>query len=112
VLRQAAQAVTGGAPDAVADATATSDAQDAGGHAASARAPAVRGEIQSRQDALLMLDRVIHYLQQSEPGNPAPLLIERAKKLIGVSFLEIIQNLAPNALDTIETVTGARPSGD
>ncbi len=112
VLRQAAQAVAGGAPDASADAAAPADAQDAGGHAATARAPAVRGEIQSRQDALLMLDRVIHYLQQSEPGNPAPLLIERAKKLIGVSFLEIIQNLAPNALDAIETVTGARPSGD
>ncbi|MES2532646.1 MAG: type VI secretion system protein TssA [Pseudomonadota bacterium] len=112
VLRQAAQAVAGGASDTAADAAAPSDAQPDGGHAATARAPAARGEIQSRQDALLMLDRVIHYLQQSEPGNPAPLLIERAKKLIGVSFLEIMQNLAPNALDTIETVTGARPSGD
>ena len=113
VLRQAAQAVTGGEP-AAGDAAPpdVQDARGAGGHAATARASAVRGEIQSRQDALLMLDRVIHYLQQSEPGNPAPLLIERAKKLIGVSFLEIIQNLAPNALDTIETVTGARPSGD
>lgn len=114
VLRQAAQAVTGGEPAATADADAATepDMPDAAGAAAPSRAPAVRGEIQSRQDALLMLDRVIHYLQQSEPGNPAPLLIERAKKLIGVSFLEIIQNLAPNALDTIETVTGARPSGD
>lgn len=69
-----------------------------------------RGEIQSRQDALQMLDRVIRYLETAEPGNPAPLLIERAKKLIGVSFLEIMANLAPNALDTIEAVTGARPS--
>lgn len=57
-----------------------------------------------------MLDRVIRYLEQAEPGNPAPLLIERAKKLIGVSFLEIMANLAPNAMDTIETVTGRRPS--
>ncbi|RYZ11996.1 MAG: type VI secretion system protein TssA [Comamonadaceae bacterium] len=72
-------------------------------------APAARtapGEIRNRQDALQMLDRVIHYLEQSEPGNPAPLLIQRAKKLIGVSFLEIMANLAPNALDTIETVMG------
>jgi type VI secretion system protein ImpA len=70
----------------------------------------MRGEIQSRQDALQMLDRVIRYLEQAEPGNPAPLLIERAKKLIGVSFLEIMANLAPNAMDTIENVTGKRPS--
>lgn len=57
-----------------------------------------------------MLDRVIRFLETTEPGNPAPLLIERAKKLIGVSFLEIMANLAPNALDTIENVTGRRAS--
>ncbi|MBY4595588.1 type VI secretion system protein TssA [Ottowia caeni] len=66
------------------------------------------GEIRSRQDAIQTLNRVIHYLEQAEPGNPAPLLIERAKKLIGVSFLDIMANLAPNALDTIEVVTGKR----
>jgi type VI secretion system protein ImpA len=55
---------------------------------------------------LQTLDRVIRYLEQTEPGNPAPLLIARAKKLIGVSFLEIMADLAPNALDTIEAVTG------
>jgi type VI secretion system protein ImpA len=59
-----------------------------------------------------MLDRVISYLIQAEPGNPAPLLIERAKKLIGVDFFEIMANLAPNAMDTIETVTGKRPSSE
>jgi type VI secretion system protein ImpA len=53
---------------------------------------------------------VIRFLEQTEPGNPAPLLIDRAKKLIGVSFLEIMANLAPGALDTIETVTGKRSS--
>ncbi len=71
-------------------------------------ASAPSGEIRSRQDAIQTLNRVIHYLEQAEPGNPAPLLIERAKKLIGVSFLEIMENLAPNALDTIEMVTGKR----
>ena len=75
------------------------------GTTGSARA-AAPGEIRTRQDALQTLDRVIHYLQQAEPGNPAPLLIARAKKLIGVSFFEIMADLAPNALDTIETVTG------
>ncbi|QSI28644.1 type VI secretion system protein TssA [Variovorax sp. RKNM96] len=78
------------------------------GDAAPSRA--TRGEIQNRQDALQTLDRVIRFLEQTEPGNPAPLLIDRAKKLIGVSFLEIMANLAPGALDTIETVTGKRSS--
>jgi type VI secretion system protein ImpA len=96
-----------GAPEE-AEAGAEGDASQAGGGAA--RPAAARGEILNRQDALQTLDRVIRFLEQTEPGNPAPLLIDRAKKLIGVSFLEIMANLAPNALDTIETVTGKRPS--
>jgi type VI secretion system protein ImpA len=70
---------------------------------------AARGEVASRQDALDTLDRVIRYLEQSEPGNPAPLLIKRAKRLIGVSFLDIMADLAPDALSSIENITG-RPS--
>lgn len=69
------------------------------------------GEIRNRQDALKMLDRVIHFLQQSEPGNPAPLLIARAKQLIGVNFLDIINNLAPDALESIQRIAGT-PSSD
>jgi type VI secretion system protein ImpA len=99
-----------GAATAADDAAATAHAADgdtAGDPAAPARSSsAARGEIQSRQDALQMLDRVIRYLEHVEPGNPAPLLIARAKKLIGVSFLQIMADLAPNAIDTIETVTG------
>ncbi len=76
---------------------------------APAAGPSHPGEIRTRQDALLTLDRVIRYLEQTEPGNPAPLLIARAKQLIGVSFLDIVANLAPNALETIEVITGPRP---
>ena len=108
VLRQACAAVGGGvAPTAGDEATAEADP---GAPGAAATPPVARGEITSRQDAVMTLDRVIRYLEQTEPGNPAPLLLERAKKLIGVSFFEIMANLAPNALDTIETVTGKRPS--
>ncbi len=107
VLRQACAAVGGsGAADAVVDDVVA----EVGAPGAAAAPPAARGEIASRQDAVMTLDRVIRYLEQTEPGNPAPLLLERAKKLIGVSFFEIMANLAPNALDTIETVTGKRPS--
>ncbi len=66
----------------------------------------IRGEVNSRQDALLMLDKVIAYLERTEPGNPAPLLIQRAKRLVGVSFLSIMEDLAPDALGTIQNITG------
>ena len=98
-----------GAPEEAGEA-GTEEGVDGAAGGGGARPAAARGEIQTRQDALQMLDRVIRFLETTEPGNPAPLLIERAKKLIGVSFLEIMANLAPNALDTIENVTGRRAS--
>ncbi|RYF84019.1 MAG: type VI secretion system protein TssA [Comamonadaceae bacterium] len=107
VLHKAATAVAGAAPEP--EASLATTAEDAPAGTTAAPVPQ-RGEIRSRQDAVQMLDRVIRYLEQSEPGNPAPLLIERAKKLIGVSFFEIMSNLAPNAIDSIETVTGKRPA--
>ena len=106
VLRQACNALAilppGAQPVAAGEGAVNADG--------ASRMATPHGEIRSRQDVLQTLDRVISYLEQSEPGNPAPLLIQRAKKLIGVSFLDIMANLAPSALDTIETVTGARPS--
>ncbi|KQX84626.1 type VI secretion system protein TssA [Variovorax sp. Root473] len=110
VARAVAKACTAaaGAPEVSAEEGTTADSDAPSGNAA--RPATTRGEIQNRQDAVQMLDRVIRYLEQAEPGNPAPLLIERAKKLIGVSFLDIMANLAPNAMDTIETVTGKRQS--
>jgi type VI secretion system protein ImpA len=110
VLRTASTAVMGDGAEAEPEA----EAGEAGGGDAPAggRPAAPRGEINSRQDALLTLDRVIRFLEQTEPGNPAPLLIERAKRLIGVSFFEIMNDLAPNAIDSIELVTGPRPSSE
>ncbi len=69
----------------------------------------VMGQLASRQDAIQTLDKVIRYLEQTEPGNPAPLLIKRAQRLIGVSFIDIMSDLAPDALGTIENITGRPP---
>lgn len=102
-----AGAAAAGAPEAEPGDAPAADAGDAAPVAARAAAP---GEIRNRQDALQTLDRVIRYLEQTEPGNPAPLLIQRAKRLIGVSFLEIMANLAPNAMDTIEMIAGKQPA--
>lgn len=109
VLNKACAAVAGTAvpAEAATDADAAAGEQPATGDGnAPAQRAAAPGELRTRQDVLQTLDRVIRYLEQTEPGNPAPLLIARAKKLIGVSFLEIMADLAPNALDTIEAVTG------
>jgi type VI secretion system protein ImpA len=71
--------------------------------------PATRsagGAIQNRDDAIRALDNVCKFMEQAEPSNPAPLLIRRAQRLIGRSFVEIIGELAPESLGQIQKLGG------
>ncbi|HEX3140122.1 MAG TPA: type VI secretion system protein TssA [Rhizobacter sp.] len=64
------------------------------------------GSLQSRDDVIRLLDRACDWLERNEPTNPAPLLIRRAQRLMGKSFLEIIRDLAPAGIDQIENIAG------
>jgi type VI secretion system protein ImpA len=75
--------------------------------AAAAAAPA-RGEIASREDVTRMLDRVCDFIERTEPANPAPLLIRRARRLMAKDFLEIIADMAPESLAAIRSVAGIK----
>jgi len=68
------------------------------------------GDIRTRADAVRALDRVCDFLAQNEPTNPAPLLIRRAQRIMTMSFLEIIQDLAPEAAGQVQNITGASQS--
>ena len=106
LLRTVCQAtVTAANPQAAEAAEAEADGNIAPGAARAAGGP-MRGEISTRQDALQMLDKVIAFLEKTEPGNPAPMLIKRAKRLVGVSFIDIMNDLAPDAINSIQNITG------
>ncbi len=106
LLRTVCQAtVTAANPEAAQAAEAEADGTAAPGAARAAGGP-MRGEISTRQDALQMLDKVIAFLEKTEPGNPAPMLIKRAKRLVGVSFIDIMNDLAPDAINSIQNITG------
>lgn len=98
-LAQAAEAQRGGA-----------DLSSDGAVAEGGAAPAVRqsgsGAINNRDDAIKALDRVCEWIGRNEPTNPAPLLIRRAQRLMGKSFLEIIRDLAPDGLKDVERIAG------
>ena len=108
LLRQACKATTGAASP---EAEVANEQDSDGGAAGTVRSGGGlnRGEINTRHDALLMLDKVIHFLEKTEPGNPAPLLIKRAKRLVGVSLIDIMNELAPDALSSIQNITGKPP---
>ncbi|MGO4742368.1 type VI secretion system protein TssA [Serratia quinivorans] len=68
-------------------------------------------QIQSRDDAQLMLDKVKNYFRLHEPSHPAPLMIDRVQRLIALDFMQIIRDLAPDGLNQLETILG-RPDNE
>ena len=64
--------------------------------------------IQSRSDALLMLEKVKMYFTEYEPGHPAPLMVDRVQRTIGLDFIAIIHELAPDGAAQLENLLGHR----
>jgi len=63
-------------------------------------------EIRSRKEVLCTLGRLIKYFVQHEPSNPAPLLLERARRLASKNLVEIIEDMCPDAMDQIRKISG------
>jgi type VI secretion system protein ImpA len=66
----------------------------------------VRGELRTREDVVKALDGVCAYYARHEPSSPVPLLIERCKRLVSMSFLEIVKDMVPDGLSTLQTIAG------
>ncbi len=64
------------------------------------------GQVQSRADALHLLEKVKDYFLRHEPSHPAPLMIERLQRLINLNFLQIVNDLAPDGMRQLEVILG------
>lgn len=62
--------------------------------------------LQSRADAELMLEKIRVYFLEHEPSHPAPIMLERVQRLIQLDFLEIIRDLAPDAVNQLQGLFG------
>lgn len=65
-------------------------------------------EIRSREDVVRSLERLCEYYRRNEPSSPVPLLLQRAQRLAGMSFIEIMQELAPEGMNQILQVSGTQ----
>jgi type VI secretion system protein ImpA len=91
---------------------------DAADDAAGADAPAaaggggqaLSGRINSRSEALRAIEMVCDYLERAEPTNPAQLLLRRAGRLLNHNFLQLMKELAPDALSEVARIMGVDPS--
>jgi type VI secretion system protein ImpA len=80
-----------------------------GGAAARASGRGLSGGVDSRADALKAIDMVCDYLERTEPTNPAQLLLRRARRLVNKNFLQLMRELAPDALTEVARIMGVDP---
>jgi type VI secretion system protein ImpA len=83
----------------------------AAGDAGAAGQP-VSGEISSNADVNRMLDKICEYFKRNEPSSPVPLLLQRAKRLVAKDYMEILQDLTPDAVSQARMITGAEDESD
>ncbi|KXU83749.1 hypothetical protein CI15_24700 [Paraburkholderia monticola] len=78
----------------------SSSEEGAGSGAATQRAaaagPAKPQGIASARDVSDALDAICAYYAECEPSSPVPVLLQRARRLVGKSFMEIIEDVAPD----------------
>lgn len=93
--------------------TAAASEEAAAGSGEAAASPEVRpaqnpGGLNSRADATRQLRMIAEFLRRTEPSSPAPLLIDRAVKLLEMNFVDIVRELMPDARDRIELIGGIK----
>jgi len=66
------------------------------------------GAIKSRQDAIRALDAAAEFFRLNEPSSPIPMFLERAKRLVSKDFLEVLADVAPDALPQARSAGGLR----
>jgi type VI secretion system protein ImpA len=64
------------------------------------------GEIETREDVIRVLDKCCDYYRRHEPSSPIPLLLQRAKRLVSMDFLELVKDLAPGGVSEVKSIGG------
>jgi type VI secretion system protein ImpA len=67
---------------------------------------AMPDELNSREQVLAALDKVLAYYERREPASPIPLLLKRVKRLVPMDFLDLMEDLAPAAVKQLKEIGG------
>ncbi len=62
------------------------------------------GEVTSRQEVLLALDKILRYYESNEPGSPVPLFVRAAQKLVTMSFYDIMEKLDRDTMSRVKEI--------
>jgi type VI secretion system protein ImpA len=99
-----------GSPEAATEGEAGVEGED--GESGAGMRRGISGEITSREDVIRMLDKINNYYEKYEPGSPVPIFMARAKRLVTMNFVDLIKDLAPDAMEKISVFTGEAAGGE
>ena len=71
-----------------------------------AQASASSAAITSPRDVENAIDRITHYYNAYEPSSPVPILLARAKRLVGADFMTIVNDIAADGVHNVKLVGG------
>lgn len=95
--------------------TGEPDAPRANGHDRQAdlvqAAPSHSGRIETREEVVAALDRILDYYERREPSSPIPMVIKRVKRLVPMSFMDLMEDLAPSSVKELKSVAGLDKKG-
>lgn len=77
---------------------------EGGGRAVSAGQVSIR----TREDVARLLDLVCRYYELNEPASPVPLILQRAKGMVTMNFLELMESVAPSAVGEAKNIFGIK----
>jgi type VI secretion system protein ImpA len=94
-----------------AESSATADGAAASPSAAG-RGAAAGGAVRSRDDVLFLLDKICRYYSDCEPSSPVPLILNRTRRLVTMSFLDILKDLTPGGVQEFGLIAGIKEEED
>lgn len=70
--------------------------------------PLSEDAVRCRKDVARMLQKICQYYAQAEPSSPVPLILKRALRLVEMDFVQIIKEMAPEAIGEIYRIAGEK----
>ena len=82
------------------------EGEDAEAEGGAAPQQGISGTVQNREDVVRVIDQICEFYRRTEPSSPVPMLLQRAKRLVHMDFMDIIRDLAPSGVSEAEVLRG------
>jgi type VI secretion system protein ImpA len=87
---------------------AAGSAEGEAGAAGGTAVQGISGAIRSREDVTRVLDQICEFFARTEPSSPVPLLLQRARRLVNLNFVELLNDLSPDGLSQLKVIAGLK----